>query len=152
MPDCHSSNKSRQIKVNNIKIKFSKFFMRVEQVFIIGSLEIILFDSRLAIEIAQRIVIDFHVMTVALNGQTHQPAKVYEEKWPVDWDFEDLEKCAEPCDKTYRTDLFPQVELSNCPENWSVRLNALQTEIPLNEGNLFVQHLIRIGQSRGSKI
>jgi hypothetical protein len=94
--------------------------MRVEQFFIMGSLEIVLFDSRLAIEIAQRIVVDFHVMTVALNGQTDQPAKVYEEKWPVDWDFEDLEKCAEPRDKTYRTDLFPQVELSNCPEHWPV--------------------------------
>jgi hypothetical protein len=75
--------------------------MRIEQVFIMRSLEIVLLDSGFAIEITQRIVVDFHVMTVPLDGQTHQPAKVYEEKWPVDWDFEDLEKCTEPCDKTY---------------------------------------------------
>jgi hypothetical protein len=67
----------------------------------LGSLEIILFDSSLAIKIPQRIVIDFHVMAVPLNCQTHQPAKVYEEKWPVDWDLEDLEERAQPCDKTY---------------------------------------------------
>lgn len=99
------------------------------------------------IEVPKRVVVDFHMVAVALDGQTDQPEKVYQEEGPVDRDFEYLEKGAEPCGETYGADLFPQVELCDGSEDGSVAFYALETEVSLDESDGLIEHLVGIGES-----